>query len=553
MAENRCIIKILEVSPGEEGAMSRARNGLEKLKPKPVTGFFLSFKNRILISTLIVAVGGVIAIGALLQIVIFPRLQEDPAVITNIKIIHLVTSLIIIGIIWVFIEMISKKITLPLWELTERADQISREAGRSLRADGSVPGTYEDDEIPSVRGDEIAQLKTSFYRMLAYLRASEARLRDSERKYHFLFDNGPSPLFVFDADDMRILDVNEGAEREYQFSREEFLNMTFWDLALPGKREGDTKLFRMRCDDRAASIPLFQQRRKTPSSVPVFQQRRKDGSIFLIHLHCRLTDWKDRPAIIAAAWDVTEKLEKEAQLAQTAKMATLGEMATGVAHELNQPLNVMKLASDYLMKSVTRGTAISEEDLKGTAEELSANVDRASRILKHLRTFGRKARAKMIPICVNESIRGVFTLLQVQLEKSGIKCDLSLDDTLPEILGDRNRLEQVFMNLVVNARDAMIGYENESGESYQKMLRIESYLEDGQVVVTVCDTGPGVPEEVKGRIFEPFFTTKKVGEGTGIGLSISYGIVKEHQGMIDLVDVAGRGACFKLTFPVLSA
>jgi histidine kinase len=109
------------------------------------------------------------------------------------------------------------------------------------------------------------------------------------------------------------------------------------------------------------------------------------------------------------------------------------------------------------------------------------------------------------------------------------------------------------MNLVVNARDAMIGYENESGESYEKMLRIESYVEDGQVVVTVCDTGPGVPEEVKGRIFEPFFTTKKVGEGTGIGLSISYGIVKEHQGMIDLVDVAGRGTCFKLMFPVLSA
>jgi PAS domain S-box-containing protein len=539
MEENRSPINFIESTPGEQGEDSKERNGLEKLKPKPVTGFFLSFKNRILISTMTVAVGGVIVIGVLLQIVIFPRIKGDPAVITNIKIIHLVSSVIVIGIIWAVIEMISKNITLPLRELTERANQISRDAGKSLHGKGAVPGT-DDNEIPSVRGDEITQLKTSFYRMLAYLRASEARLKDSERKYRFLFDNGPSPLFVFDAEDMRILDVNKGAERAYEYTREQLLEMTFWDLVPPGERNAHTKLFNMLCEGGL-------------SDLPVFQQLRSDGSSFLIHLNCRLTKWRNRPAIIAAAWDVTEKLEKDAQLAQTAKMATLGEMATGVAHELNQPLNVVKIASDFLMKCVSRGITVSDADLRRTAEELNANVDRASHIIKHLRAFGRKAEVKMSPIDVNESIRGVFTLLEKQLEKSGIRCEVLLDDSLPPILGDMNRLEQVFMNLVVNARDAMIGTDSDPGESVQKVLRIESYVEDDHVAVTVCDNGPGVPEDVKSRVFEPFFTTKKVGEGTGIGLSISYGIVKEHEGTIDLVDAAGRGACFKLTFPVFSA
>ncbi|MEJ2715736.1 MAG: ATP-binding protein [Deltaproteobacteria bacterium] len=507
----------------------------------------MSFKNRILISTLLVVIGGVILIGTILQIVVFPRLEDEISVITNLKLIHLFAAIVVVVMSWAFIEMISKRITLPLRELTRRADQISREAGKTFLTsnagyDQCLETDTEEQEDEVVQGDEIAQLKTSFYRMLAHLKASEARIRESEERYRFLFDNGPFPLFVLDPDDMKILDVNEGAEKEYQYTRKELLGMNFWELGLPADHEKSDRLVQ---ELAINEDPL----------MPVLQHRRKDGSPFIINLQARLSCWKGQQAIIAAVWDVTEKLEREAKLVQTGKMATLGEMATGIAHELNQPLNVIKLGSDFLLKNIRMGRTISQEDLARTAHELGANVDRAAHIIGHLREFGRKAELSMSPISINTPVRGVFTLLGTQFRKIGITCELSLSEDLPNILGDENRLEQVFINLVLNARDAMLQREKESGptaKQVEKILTVKSFLEEDRVVVTIADTGTGLPPSLKARIFEPFFTTKKVGEGTGLGLSISYGIIKEHHGTIE-VDGQDRqhGATFRLTFPVL--
>jgi C4-dicarboxylate-specific signal transduction histidine kinase len=180
-------------------------------------------------------------------------------------------------------------------------------------------------------------------------------------------------------------------------------------------------------------------------------------------------------------------------------------------------------------------------------------VDRAALIIGHLRQFGRKAESTMSPVDVNTPIRAAFTLLGTQLIKAGIDCELTLDEDLPPIMGDANRLEQVFINLVINARDAMLAHEQEAGpdQSMPKTLTIKSYQEGDRVVVIVSDTGPGVAPELRSRIFEPFFTTKKIGEGTGVGLSVSYGIIKEHQGTIEVNGHDQPGATFTLTFPVL--
>ena len=533
----------------------------------------MSFKNRILTGTLLVLISSVITIGIILQLTVFPYIRGDARAVSNIKTIHFLLSLAVIGLSWLFIEFISKKITLPLLDLTKRADQISREAGENSSSEQdpehrSNATTIEKGFDNGITvGDEIVQLTSAFNRMLFHLKASEARIRESEEKYRFLFDSGPFPIFVMDAENMHILDVNERAVEEYQYTRDELLELSFADLGLDQDREKTRQMLRN----------LF------PTEVtllPILHHARLDGSIFMVSFQARLTRFRERPAIIAAVWDVTERLEKHAMLIQASKMATLGEMATGIAHELNQPLNVIRLGSDYLVKRIKSGKDLSAAELGQVHSELAASVERAARIIKHLREFGRRPEDTMFPIDINNPIRNVFTLLGTQLTNRGIRWELELQEDLPEILGDTNRLEQVFINLVLNARDAMIAGGNAPPsvqarspqsmfaqdptdvaalslpdsprqETSPKVVTITSGVSDGRVVVTVSDTGPGVPRDLRSRIFEPFFTTKEPSQGTGLGLSISYGIVKEHEGTIEVNRSESSGAVFKLTFPAL--
>jgi len=537
------------IASRKPGRIFHAVERIERLIPAVIKrriGFLLSFKNRILFSTALVLMGVVVIVGIMLQIVVFPKLKGESAVITNIKVIHFLTSLVAMGMGWIFIEFISKKIAKPLIELTERADQISREAGARLGSDSDSgpPGKPTDaggEGGEAAARDEIQQLTSSFNRMLAHLKASEGRLRESEEKYRFLFDSGPSAKFVFDAETMMILDANERAEAEYRFTREEFLRMSFADLGLDQDRE-------------QTSNALKQIFPTEVTLLPILQHRRQDGSLFMVNFQARLTRYGGRPAIIAAVWDVTERLEKHAKLIQAGKMATLGEMATGIAHELNQPLNVIMLGCDYLANKVKGGKPVTGDELQQVATELTGSVERASRIINHLRQFGRRAEPTRSPVEVNAPIQNVLTLLGTQLEAKGIRWELDLDKKIPKILGDANRLEQVLINLILNARDAMLSPDDAAPGTPQAspmFVKIRSFLDGDRVVVTVADTGPGIPDAIKSKVFEPFFTTKIVTEGTGLGLSISYGIIKEHQGTIEIDGRYTDGAMFRLTFPVL--
>jgi len=181
---------------------------------------------------------------------------------------------------------------------------------------------------------------------------------------------------------------------------------------------------------------------------------------------------------------------------------------------------------------------------------MKEQVDRAVNIINHLREFGRKAEIQKERVNINEPIKGVFTLLGQQLRLRGIKVVLDLKDDLPPIMGDANRLEQVVINLVVNARNAMDAKKGEFARGdVESILTVRSFQKNGSVVVTVTDTGIGIPDDLKDKIFEPFFTTREVGKGTGLGLSISYGIIKDYDGTIEVESEMGKGATFKLTFP----
>jgi len=385
--------------------------------------------------------------------------------------------------------------------------------------------------------NEIGILANSFDQMTKRLRDSEQELKASEEKYRSLFDNDPNPIFVFDRSTFKIIDANIRATEKYGYSKEELLQMSFRDLGDPEDAE------KIRSSVVEACI-----------SLPKVRHCKKNGSIMHVDIHSCPRVHLGEDVIIANIADISDSIQAEAQLIQASKMATLGEMSAGVAHELNQPLNAIRIGSDLLKKIVESGEEL-EPDLTGkVSREIGAQVERAASIINHLREFGRKSEPDQLEkVFINKPITDVFTVLGQQLKLKQIKVNLDLDETLPSIYGLSNRLEQVFINLVMNARDAIEEMlENGSQNEGEGLLTIRTYQEKGRVVALVGDNGNGMPERVKEKIFEPFFTTKDVGRGTGLGLSISYGIVKDYEGTIEVESMPGSGTTFKITFPAIA-
>ena len=237
-----------------------------------------------------------------------------------------------------------------------------------------------------------------------------------------------------------------------------------------------------------------------------------------------------------------ELRDKQEQLVQAGKLATVGELTTGIAHELNNPLNNIGLFVGNAIDHIELGVGDRErllDELRHAVQE----VRRATAIISHLRTFGRVAPVSREPVRINGVVRRSFSLLYEQLRMRQIEVRLDLCPEDPVVVGNAIQLEQVFINLLTNARDAL-------ADAPRKLIHIESAVSEDVVDLLVRDTGPGIPEGLQQRIFDPFFTTKEVGAGTGLGLSISYGIVKEHGGSISVVNGAGDGATFLVQLPL---
>ena len=238
-----------------------------------------------------------------------------------------------------------------------------------------------------------------------------------------------------------------------------------------------------------------------------------------------------------------ELRDKQEQLVQTAKLATIGELTTGVAHELNDPLNNIGLYIGNVLDLMVLETWDSER-IERDLGRAKQQVAKATEIINHLRTFGRAAPRQREPVEINGVIESSVSLFSEQFRLREVELVLELAAENPSVLGNPIQLEQVLLNLLNNARDAVAG-------SDEKRFRVSSRVGQGWVRVMVQDSGPGVPKELEERIFDPFFTTKEVGQGTGLGLSIVYGIVNDHEGQIYL-DRTTEGARFVMELPLES-
>ncbi len=388
--------------------------------------------------------------------------------------------------------------------------------------------------------DEVSQLADSFLNMVWSIRLYRKRLQESELKYRSLFDSAPNPIFVVDAATETILDANPRAEELYEYPLEALFGMPF-------QRLGQDHIK----DSPIAVQPLGNTEASGPAKDYVYYPRilhlKNGGHPFYVNMHACPISYGGRQAIVVAITDITEMIEKDAQLVQAAKMKTLGEMSAGIAHEINQPLNTIKMGSDYLNLLLDQKKTITEAQIRDMVTEISEQVDRATEIINNLRAFGRKSDLSMELVSMKEPIQGVLSIIGRQFSIQRIAIRLDLADNLPLVKAQNNHLQQVFFNLLNNARDAIQEKMEIEPDLYGDIL-VRTYAEDGKVVVSVTDNGSGIPEPVRDKIFEPFFTTKKTGKGMGLGLAITYGIVRDYGGTIEIDSTPGQGTTFNLIF-----
>lgn len=332
-------------------------------------------------------------------------------------------------------------------------------------------------------------------------------------------------VMVLDIDG-RVRSWNECLEELHGVAREDAMARTLRDL-FPSSFLATLEQARRRVEE--AREPLA-------SAYQVALQTRDDQDKVVNLSVAPLVGDEGRYGTVIIVDDVTEQTELESQLRQSDRLASVGLLAAGVAHEVNTPLAGISSYVQMLQRKLP-----DNDPRRAILEKIEKQTFRASRIVNNLLNFSRQQASDMQGVDMNDVVAETLTLAELPLKKRNVKVDTDLDDHLPAVWGDTGKLQQVLMNLMLNARDSM----PDGGE-----LRISTSSRDGEVIIEVADSGTGIPAEAIHKIYDPFFSTKGTGKGTGLGLSVTYGIVQEHRGTITVRSNEGEGTCFRVALPV---
>jgi PAS domain S-box-containing protein len=364
---------------------------------------------------------------------------------------------------------------------------------------------------------------------------TELALRESEQRYRELFDNANDIVFTHDLDG-RFLSLNRAGERLLGYTREEALSMTVFDVVAPESR------------DLVQSV-LVGRLAGAAQTAYDLEVEAKGGRRATIEVSSQLVWRHGRPSLVLSiARDVTERKELEEQFRQSQKMEAVGRLAGGVAHDFNNLLTIINGYTDLLLKQMPVDSPLRED-----AEEVRRAGERASALTRQLLTFSRKQAHQPRVIDLNRVVVDMERMLRRLIDQK-VALDLDLDHGLPKVLVDGSQIEQVVLNLVVNARDAMpeggrIRIQTSEAHLGELYARYHAGARPGNyAVLSVSDTGEGMDAETMQHIFEPFFTTKGK-KGTGLGLSTVYGIVQQSGGHIRVESEPGRGTVFQVYIP----
>ena len=348
-----------------------------------------------------------------------------------------------------------------------------------------------------------------------------------------LIDQSNDAIEVIDPETSRFVDINGRACLDLGYSREELLSMGIYDI---DSKVNESVLARINDELRDSGSALFES-----------LHRRKDGSTFPVEVSIKQVHL-DRIYRVSVARDITERKraeqalqESQATLARVTRIAAMGELTASIAHEINQPLAAVATNASAALHWLAAQPPNLEEAREAGRRAIH-EVNRASGVIDRIRALLQKAQPQLWPLDGNEVIREVLLLAEGELLRGGVTVDTKLAADLPKVLGDRVQVQQVMLNLILNAIDAMSMITDRRRE-----LFINSAKHPDGVLIQVQDSGKGLDPENVDRIFEPFFSTKP--EGIGMGLSISRSIVEAHGGRLWATPGSPRGAVFQLILP----
>ena len=358
-------------------------------------------------------------------------------------------------------------------------------------------------------------------------RRTEEALRESEEKLRLMFESVTGGITVSDLDG-NIVQVNEAVVRMHGYdNKEELIGLSAFELiAEKDHARAEENLKRTAEDGYVRNIE--------------YTFLRRDGGEFPAELSAAvLRDTSGSPTgFIAITEDITERKKIEEQLMVTDRLASIGELASGIAHELNNPLTSIIGFSELLL-----GRDV-PDDVKEDLKVINREAQRTAQVVKNLLTFARRHEPAKEPVDINSAIRTVLELRAYEQKVNNIEVNTRFAPDLPEITADGFQLQQVFVNIIINAEHFMTKAHGRG------ILTITTERVGDITKASFADDGPGIAEENLGHLFDPFFTTKEVGKGTGLGLSISYGIITEHGGRIYTESKLGKGATFVVELPI---
>jgi signal transduction histidine kinase len=396
-------------------------------------------------------------------------------------------------------------------------------------------GNYEHRIDPASTASELEVIASTFNGMVDAIARRDAVLSASEQRYRALFSAVQEVIFVVCRDSGRVIDANGAAELFLEMPREALLRSDLLTL-LGGQRPDAPRVTDL---GRLREILRDGERAEGAERSCGLVRHSASGAPRFYELHAAPLEFEQAATWLVTCRDVTRQREEWAALLQASKLAAIGEMAGGLAHQINNPLVGVLNFAQLLRRRLPAGDP--NEALAATIEEAAG---RCRDVVRALLRFGRPdPSTDRAEVDLRQVIEEAVILSSGQLDRLHGVARVELPEALPVVLGNRTQLTQALLNLINNAVQA-------AGEGAQVTLRATA---DAQLVhIDVLDNGPGVPEHLRDRIFEPFFTTKAEGEGTGLGLSVAYGIAQQHGGLLSLR--AGEpGGAFRLCLPTLHA